>query len=379
MKKTYAAILAAALILILLCGTAFAISNYFSVRDLVAEGNPSQQFEENITSVEETKEANGISFSFGDAVFDGNRLVAAMTLTAEDDAKTLFVQPVLEARQGETLIDTYTLFNWNADGFLFPQLTENAPRTHELAISSDIYDETDGDVEWKLSVQLYEFLWPTEEFAPQEDGVTRAIAEEILREAFLDQKILTFGHSLSHLQTAVWTSDPKWLERAPICKAGNSFPEMMVNAGAFALADTVVFDFTTAQPEPVELSKGQVFHFDEYDVEIKSLTQTFMQVDYELELTYHEHPGEVESYSAYAISLEDCFTLIDQDGNELTWLSSGSELEDDLVTRRVYGSTRRISDEPLTSLTFRLAERFMSKEYYEENADRLTFTIEIDP
>ena len=380
MKKTYVTILAAALALLLIGGAAFALVNYYSVRDYIAEGTPSQQFEENITAVEQTKSSHGLTFTLGDAVFDGSRLAAAMNFEADDSAKTLFVYPVLEAWQGDLLLDSFATFNGSVEGSLFPYLTEGAPRTKELGISAEIYDELSaGDVQWKLSVYLYDILWPIEVIEQSADGDWRAPEEEVFREYFLNQKLLSSGQSLSFMESAIWTKDPKWLERSPVCANGNSFPEMMVNAGAFALADTIVFDFITAQPEAIELAKGQVFHFDEYDVEVKSITQTFMQVDYELELRYHEHPGEIENRKVYEMSLENSFTMFDQDGNELKWLAGGSDLEDDLVTVHVNASFRRISDEPLTSLTFRLNDHFVSDEYYEANADRLIFTVDIEP
>lgn len=379
MKKTYVTVLAAALALLLVCGTAFALVNYYSVRDYIADGNPSQQFEENITVVEQTKESHGLTFTLGDAAFDGNRLIAAMSFEADDSAKPMFVYPVLEAWNGEELIDIFATFNGNTDGLLFPYLMGGAPRTNELGISADVFDAPSGDVQWKLSVYLYDVLWPTELIEQPSGGGLSTPNDTVFQEYFLNQKILTFGTSLSFLQDAVRTTDSKWLEKAPVCATGNSFPEMMVNAGAFALADTLVFDFTTAQPEAVELTDKHVFHFDEYDVEVKSISQTFMQVDYELELRYHEHPGEIESRNAYESGLEDTFTLIDQNGNELEWVDSGLELADDLVTARVYGTFLRISDEPLTSVTFRLNERFISEEYYKANADRLTFTVDIEP
>ena len=380
MKKTYVTILAAALALLLIGGAAFALVNYYSVRDYIADGNPSQQFEENITAVEQVKTSHGLTITLGDAVFDGNRLAAAMNFEADDSAKTMFVWPVLEAWQADQLLDAFATFNGSVEGSLFPYLTEGAPRTKELGISAEIYDELSaGDVQWKLSVYLYDILWPIEVIEQSAEGDWRAPEEEVFREYFLNQKLLSSGQSLSFMESAIWTKDPKWLERSPVCATGNSFPEMMVNAGAFALADTIVFDFITAQPEAIELANGQIFRFDEYDVEVNSITQTFMQVDYELVLRYHEHPGEIESRSAYEMSLEDTFALFDQNGNQLKWLDSGSDMEDDLVTVHVHGSFLRITDEPLTSLTFRLDERFISKEYYESNADRLTFTVEIEP
>lgn len=58
-------LLAAALIVMLLCGTAFAIVNYYSVRDYVADGQPSAAFERSIVPLEKMDVSGGLSFTLG--------------------------------------------------------------------------------------------------------------------------------------------------------------------------------------------------------------------------------------------------------------------------------------------------------------------------
>ncbi len=380
MKKTYVAILAAVLILVLLCGTALALVSYYSVKDSVAGGQSSQAFDENITTLEQTKESQGLTFSLGDAVFDGQHFAAAMNVAAAEGTKPLYIYPTLEGwYDGKKLDMDVTTFAGNTDGFLFPGLDEKGALASGLAVNADVYDEIEGDIQWKIRLTIYEVNWPIETIGLDADGVWRSPSEEALREAFLNEKIIASGHWMDLYASALRVADEEWLRQAPVCAEGESFAEMMVAAGAFTKKDDVEFDFTTALPEPELLAAGDVFHLDEYDVEVKSVSQTFMRVDYELEVRYHAHPGEVESVGAYTTDLNLTFALTDQDGNELRWKNGKYELEDDLTTVRVYGSRERISDEPLTALTFRLDERFTDAEYYEENAGEIVFTVEIEP
>ncbi|MBQ7519258.1 MAG: DUF4179 domain-containing protein, partial [Clostridia bacterium] len=74
MKRPFVMAIAIVLILALLGGTALALVNYYSVRDAVANGTPSKEFEQNIIPIEQSKTAQGITVSLGDAVFDGTVL-----------------------------------------------------------------------------------------------------------------------------------------------------------------------------------------------------------------------------------------------------------------------------------------------------------------
>ena len=60
-KKRHISLLVAVLIVALLCGTALAIINYYSVRDYQAGGKPSTGFENLVVEIGETYENDYIS------------------------------------------------------------------------------------------------------------------------------------------------------------------------------------------------------------------------------------------------------------------------------------------------------------------------------
>lgn len=368
MKKTSVIILVAAIALILACGTAVALVSYFSVRDSIADGQTIASFDEHITSIGEAKQSNGFQFTLTDAVFDGSRFAAAMNISAAEDAQTLYLFPTLEAWSGDEKLDIdfrgvndrYPL------GFLYPSLDPKYPMADQLAFNADVYSQVSGDIQWKLGVNIYRPLWKIVDQSPDDQS------EQLSRSAFLNEQIVVYaGHTLDNYQYAVFTSPPEWVDHIrPYLDM--SFPEAMEKMGAVELVDTVEFDFTLSSPVVDLLPSGQVFSFDEYDVEITSLTQSFMQIDYELKITFPEK-------QTHEIDLETVFDLLDQNGQELKWRRSASDLLEDKRTVRVYGSVERISDEPLTSITFRPSKKFTSPGYFEKNAERLSFTVECNP
>lgn len=373
MKKKFVSILAAALAVILVCSTALALAGYYSVRDYVVDGKGSEAFDENILTVEQTKESNGLTFTLGDVVFDGTRFAAAMNVEAADGmTESLYVYPQLEAWQGDTQlnVDFYGINGGYLDsiGFLYPSMDAEHPVNNLWGIDATLWEEAEGEVQWKLSLLLCKVNWPVEEIAW--NGESFEERERMLREDFLNGTIRAFyGHNLSQYQSAICNDDLEWVKARPY---EGPFHELMMEAGAFTEVDRVVFDVTAQTPEKVQLSKNQVFSFDEYDVEVLSLTSSFMQVDYDLEVRFHEKQESEHE-------LELSFKLLDQNGAEMKWREGGWELSEDGMTAKVHGSWERITDEELTAVTFRLNEKFTMADYYKKNADRLTFTVEVAP
>lgn len=372
MKKRFVSILAAALAVILLCSTALAIANYYSVREFVADGQGSETFEENVLTLEQVKASNGLTFTLGDAVFDGTRFAATMSVEAAEGMESLYVYPYLEAWQGDTQLDVdfYGINGGYLDsiGFLYPSMDAENPVDKLWGIDATLWEAAEGEVQWRLSMLLCKVNWPVEEMAWNGESIEER--ECILREDFLNGTIRAFcGHHLSEYQSAICNSEPEWVKTRPY---DGPFHEVMMAAGAFTEVDTVVFDISAQSPEKAQLAAGQVFSFDEYDVEVTSLTSSFMQVDYELEVRFHEKQESEHD-------LELSFTLLDQNGREMKWREGGWALSEDGMTARVYGSWERITDEELTSVTFKLSEKFTMGDYYKKNADRLKFTVEIAP
>ena len=112
-----------------------------------------------------------------------------------------------------------------------------------------------------------------------------------------------------------------------------------------------MFNFSTEVTEEKNLAEETIHVFDEYTVTVKSITASFMQVDYELEVLYNEpQSGEHE--------LEQFYALIDDNGNIIPQYDRGFSLAEDNRTCTVYGSAERINDTPLTAITFRLDHEF---------------------
>jgi len=131
MRKPYKVVLMAAVIVMLLCSTAFALVHFYSVRDYLADGQPSAALEEAIVPLETTATSNGLSFTLGDAVFDGQDLVFTMTMAAEEEASPLYVYPTLRGFSGDRELNgDYSGFDMAYNfGFLLPSATRPAQWT----------------------------------------------------------------------------------------------------------------------------------------------------------------------------------------------------------------------------------------------------------
>ena len=93
-----------------------------------------------------------------------------------------------------------------------------------------------------------------------------------------------------------------------------------------------------------------------------------MQVNYELEAVYDEpQPSEHDLVQSYV--------LIDQEGNVMPWRSSTWSLAEDDRTCKVWGSVERITDAPLTEITFTLSNDPTGNHSAE---DMPSFTIRIN-
>jgi len=214
---------------------------------------------------------------------------------------------------------------------------------------------------WQYTLSLYrplgELVKISEQQLPAENDSAR---EEGIRALHNEGKIVCWnGVDISDYLDAVVT------EYVP----DRTFAQRLMATGMFELVDTITFEFTTAVPEKIVLTGPTTFDFDGYTVTVKSIAQSFLQVDYELEIIYDE-PQPHEYY------LEQFYALSDQDGNILTRRNTLLELEDDMVTATVTGSVERISDEPLVAITFTL-DHNLTIDQNDTAEDMPTFTVEL--
>lgn len=364
MRKPYRVVLMAAVIVTLLCSTAFALVHFYSVRDYVADGKTSEAFEEAIVPLEATATSNGLSFTLGDAVFDGKDLVFTMTMTAAEDAAPLYVYPTLRGFSGNRELNVdYSGFDMAYNfGFLLPSANPVHTLDANQGVTASLWNDTaEDEVTWQYTLYLYRPLGELVEISDLRPAEASDEAwEDEIRALHNEGKIVCWlGVDISDYLDAVVT------EYVP----DRTFAQRLMSTGMFELADTITFEFTTAVPEKASLTGPTTFDFDGYTVTVKSINQSFLQVDYELEVIYDE-PQPHEHY------LEQFYALSDQNGNPLPRRGALLELDDDMVSATITGSVTRISDEPLTAITFTL-DHLLTIDQYDTAEDMPSFTIDL--
>ena len=366
MRRPFMAAIVAAIILVLLGGTALALVSRSSVRDTVANGAPSKQFEENIMALESSQTSNGVTVTLGDAVFDGKELDFTMTLSAEEGADTVLLCPWVEAYRGETKLDIDVSAQQRDDltfGLLYPAADARSAADDSFTVTAELDgSQPDGAVRWRYTVYVLQPNWEIVAAPERYDGWEAW--EEAFRQAYRDRKIMAeYGTSVEEYADAVAESvignDHVW---------EHSFlMDTMLASGAFDLADTLVFEFSTDPPEYRKIVGEGVFRFDGYDVAVKEISTSFMRVHYTLEIRLDEPFAQEHGLQFY-------YDLYDQDGNPLPWKSSMISGGGDLRSLIAAGSVTRISDEPLTGLRFRPSEDFCQDESIRQ--DEFTVSLE---
>ena len=213
-----------------------------------------------------------------------------------------------------------------------------------------------GEVTWRYTLELYRPLGEVvipRDYDPEIESMEAW--NEYLRSLAREGKIgCLYGADIFDWLHAVSGSDDD-----------DTFTQRMIATGLFELADTVVFEFTTAAPQKTPLPSEQTFVFNDFTLTVVSVELTFLQVDYKLEVVFNEKQGHEHDVRQW-------YDLYDQNGMLLTRRSAMLELAEDKLHCTVEGVVERISDEPLTSLTF--VERLSS---WEEPRERLTFTVDL--
>ncbi len=363
MWKPSKMILAAALIAALLCGTAFAIANYYSVRDYLANGNPSAAFEENVIPLEKSVTSHGLTFTMYDAVFDGTDLAFTMNIAVEENSEPMFVWPDLQAySDGEKLeLDCLGTDVFSDLGMFIPSYAAE----HRMLSAGDqgwraqIYGEhPENEVTWRYTVHLYK---PTGKVVEAREWNPSAESyddwEDYLRGLHQAGKIgfMGVGSILDWMDAVVLDRD-----------TNDTYGDNLLRTGLFELADTIVFEFTTAVPDKTVLISGASFPFDGYTVTVDYLAQSFMQLDYALTVRFDE------PYTGHEHYLDQFYNLSDQNGVKFKWRTATLELAEDRMSCTITGSVEYISDEPLTAVTF-------TRKVYDWPDDKLVpaFTVDL--
>ena len=365
-RRTYRVVFAVVLVLALLCGSAYALVNHYSVREYVAQGKNSEDFENAIVPVERTMMSNGITFTLGDAVFDGKTLGFTMDMSAADHAESIYILTDLEAYEGDKQL---CLDDYSAEGFdycwglLYPYM--KTEYSHELpnrfGVSAKVEEATVGaEITWRFRLQL---LKPKGKLVNQDwydenqsFAQWKAVAQEMQK---MGEIAVYGGRSLAD-----------YLDALGVGSREGQVIDMVLETGMFDHVDTIAFEFDTLVPERENLAPEESFRMDGYTITVKSLTTSMMNVEYELEV-YYDEPQHSEH------NLEQGWRLYDQNGEMLMLQRIEYALAEDKRTCCVKGSFMRISDEPLTELIFSLA-RVRTFDRENTQADTPFFIVQIE-
>lgn len=368
MNKKYFAVLVAAIMALLMCGTAYAIS-MFSVGDVVE--NPSDAFNQNLVPVESTKTSHGLTVSLGDAIFDGTYLLASIEMNTAEGMTPVYVMPRIQATvDGQAisvsggLADAATPDPTDATvmshGRLYPSVDPAWPAPGKLLLKADTWEEpVTGSVDWTLYLDLYTPNWPMVEIEYEKD------CEDYYTPAFEAYKQGKIGVAYGSLDNA-------WV--GAINQFGNfdDAPTMnlLTETGAFTLADTLTFTFTTKVEEPENLADGTIYQMDGYTVEVTKLTRTALNLEYELLIRFDEcqiPEGVAHKFAEMDVSVE--YTPVG-----LPFRSGTTTLAEDGMSATYQGKFQLISDEPLTELTLVLDGWYSNG----PAPDAPQFTIQLD-
>ncbi|MEA5016273.1 MAG: DUF4179 domain-containing protein [Candidatus Limiplasma sp.] len=344
-KKRHISLMVALLIVALLCGTAFAILNYYSVRDFQAGGKPSAAFEKLVVAIGETYENGYITLTVGDTIFDGQNIALTMNLYSKDEQKPVFLFPQLKAYcpEGELTVDIEGMRGDFHSGFLYPNIIEGDTLEHQYGLDAAVLEDIgEGEITWKLTMMVLAPNWPIANDSTQFHGDENdPPIEEYLkrfRDAYDRREILvTGGESLVMYVSAIASDtygvltkdDPNY----------RTLGEELAQSGAFTLVDTLECTFKTGLPEVTKIA-GLAFDFGDYSAELDSLALSALRADYSLRHIYPAGGNPPEDVR---------YELRDQHGRALPGMWSHSSSDGSSVT---YAGTAGPPQDGLTAVTF---------------------------
>lgn len=355
MKKRHFTVLAAALMILLLCGTAYAISA-FSVRDVITD--PNIALDDRLVPIESTQTSNGLTVTLGDAVFDGSTMLGSLQVETAEGMQPVYVIPRLEAQADGQPLDVYgglrdagtpdpldyTVWTF---GSLFPSADANYPSPEKLICKGFTDEPIEQEVQWTLSLDLYTANWPMKDIT------------SIYRDG--DYEAARTLYEQGCISTVFGRIDDAWIDWLFLNEedVGIPLPELLTREGAFTLADTLTFSFTTPVFQPQVFHDDTIHQMDGFTIEVTDLRQTFLTLEYTLLFRYDEcqiPEGSTAKMAEFNI--------------DVNYLPEGMEfrdgsirLADDGMSATYQGKVQYISDEPLTELTFTLDPRWTNTKY----------------
>lgn len=293
------------LALALLCGTALALINHFSVRDLHDYVDPNVPIEENITTIHERYENDHVEIYFGDALFDGQNFTIAFELTPKNPDERVLLYPILTAEWGGEPLNAY-MYSGVAgidQGILYPSRGGTEMIWHDYGIEAVAYDDTQinfkaytfgekpaqdqtgakqGPVAWTLRMLTLAPNWPIifdNDPMVMEDPALSGRSEDRMQTAYERGIILATGIN-DVMPYAFALPVPEGYD----AMAWDALPyhERLIESGAFSLADAVDCVFETPVPETTRMgiAAGTEIPMDGYTIVIDSIYSSFFSLGY---------------------------------------------------------------------------------------------------
>ncbi|NLV58900.1 MAG: DUF4179 domain-containing protein [Clostridiales bacterium] len=311
MMKRTTVVLIAVFLLAVLCGTAFALFNYYSVRQYETGGKPSAVFEEHIVELNQTYQNDYITLTLGDAVFDGSEVAMTMNLSSQESSKPVYLYPRLSAYCGERKLDIDVQGSRGDfySGFLFPNIADPDVLGGQYGFDAIIYEDVaDTDVRWVFTMKVLWPNWPlvndTVILHGDDNDPPFEVYMQTFRDAYDNRKILlTYGESVVEYASRLPIPEGMTPEEAAFV----DLPESLVNSGAFTLVDTIECVFTT--PLPIThhsgLGKGITFPVPGGTIAFGGLDFSFLSGRYQFELIARDEKAlaSFTGHEAYEMTL----------------------------------------------------------------------------
>lgn len=387
-KKPWVSFALAAALLMLTVGSALALTRLFSVRDSVAGGEPSREFEEKIQPLKGEMRFDGVTLTMGDAVFDGTNLYFTLNAEAAEDAEIYLLPELTAVCGGEEREMDFGVLNMSfTDGVLqAPALNIQIPQ--EWNVRGELYGNRAREaVEWRFTVRAFRPLWPL--VLSSEDGQTeegyfanRMIQVENVfgdssRYPYPYRLDAYFGEAEDYVRDRDgWSGEGEWNTQMAA--------ELLTCCGAFEAAGEETVTFTLAAPQPTLYPADRLIPYLQvegkddsgYDIQFTALETTFMRFRYEMTVT---RASDGAFSSADEVPL--WFAMYDQDGRELT-AETGPHLELSADRKAIiaWNEGQYISDQPLTAVTFVpfRSAYYLKGQYVREGEDfSKAFTVSI--
>ena len=308
MKKIPLSILLAAILVLGTTVGGLALADYYSVRDYLANGAPSESFEAGIVEVNQTKTNDLISMTVGDAIFDGRTLAFTLELNMPENASSVYLSSleIIIAQAGKPEEKRIGL-GWSGDGiydgFLYPSLNvfEREPNMNRMGISQSFWGiDPEKPVQWKVTFRVLRPIWKIENDTQPSFELEKLLPwKEAIQTAYERQTLRAEnGKYLERFLAAM--QPPEGVMR--IDWAQMPYTDRLVACGAMQEEEPLTFEFTTQPVHAVSLLKEPLqFSFDECTAELQSMIQTSRYISCDLVIrtkdsAYHSRYRYVTAY-----------------------------------------------------------------------------------